>query len=243
MYFDDEIAIKYSVQEAIFIHNVAYWCWKNECNGKNVHDGTAWTYNTTAALGKIFSFWSPSQIDRIIKKCVEHGLLLVCTDNQKPTDRTRNFAITETVKCIYRNRGMDFVKSQNPFDENEKCYKETDSKTNNNTDNTAPFAVLPKALRSRVVEFVGSNQELAEAFDGFLQMRESKKKPIRTDRALTLTLNRLQEYGHGDMHVMAQMLDNSTVAGWDKVYPLRDADVAADLTPRTSLIDRGVDEW
>lgn len=242
-YFDVSLAEKYSVDEAIFVHNIAYWCWKNECNGKNIHDGTAWTYNTTTALTKLFPFWSKGQIERIIKKCTEHGLLLVSINNQKAMDRTRSFAITEIVKCIYRNREMDLPESRNSFLENEKCYKETDNKPNSNTDNTAPFAVLPKALRSRVVEFVGSNQELAEAFDGFLQMRESKKKPIRTDRALTLTLNRLQEYGHGDMHVMAQMLDNSTVAGWDKVYPLRDADSAADPMPKVSLADRGADEW
>lgn len=240
-YFDVTLAEKYSVEEAIFVHNIAYWCWKNECNGKNIHDGTAWTYNTNAALRKLFPFWSKGQLERIISKCVKDGLLLTIIDNPLPTDRTRSFAVTEIVKCVYRNREMDSPESKSPSTENENCYNETDNKPNSNTDNTAPFAVLPKALRSRVVEFVGSNQELAEAFDGFLQMRESKKKPIRTDRALTLTLNRLQEYSCGDMHVMTQMLDNSTVAGWDKVYPLRD--VNANLMPQTSLADRGADEW
>lgn len=242
-YFDVSLAEKYSVEEAIFIHNIAYWCWKNECNGKNIHDGVAWTYNTTAALTKLFPFWSKGQIERIIKKCTEHGLLLVSINNQKAMDRTRSFAITETVKCIYRNQEMDLPKSGNSFHENEKCYKETNNKPNSNTNNAEPFAVLAKELRQRVVDFVGSNQELADAFDGFLQMRQSKKKPIRTDRALTLTLNRLQEYSSGDTHVMAQMLDNSTLAGWDKVYPLRDTDPVANTALRTSLLDRGADEW
>ncbi|MCD8355971.1 MAG: hypothetical protein LUE11_05320 [Clostridia bacterium] len=240
-YFDVGLAERYSVDEAIFVHNIAYWCWKNECNGKNIHEGTAWTYNTTAALVKLFPFWTKSQIERIIKKCVEHGLLLVCINNQKAMDRTRSFAITEIVKCIYRNREMDFSESGKPFNENEKCYKETNNKPNSNTDSTEPFAVLPQALKPKLIKFIGDNQELADAFDGFLQMRQGKKKPIKTDRALTLTLNRLTEYSGGDKHVMAQMLDNSTEACWDKVYPLKDTAVPA--TDSTVIVDRGEDEW
>ena len=120
-YFDVELAERYSVDEAVFVHNIAYWCWKNECNGKNMHDGVAWTYNTTAALVKLFPFWTRSQIERIIKKCVEHGLLLVSINNKKAMDRTRSFAITENVKCIYRNREMDFTESGKPFTDSEKC--------------------------------------------------------------------------------------------------------------------------
>ena len=240
-YFDVELAERYSVDEAVFVHNIAYWCWKNECNGKNMHDGVAWTYNTTTALVKLFPFWTRSQIERIIKKCVEHGLLLVSINNKKAMDRTRSFAITENVKCIYRNREMDFTESGKPFTDSEKCYKETDNKPNSNTDSMELFGVLPKELKPKLMDFVGGSQELAEAFDGFLQMRQSKKKPIRTDRALTLTLNRLKEYSNGDKHAMAQMLDASTESCWDKVYPLRESVPPAESP--TVIVDRGEDEW
>lgn len=240
-YFDVGLAERYSVDEAIFVHNIAYWCWKNECNGKNIHEGTAWTYNTTAALVKLFPFWTKSQIERIIKKCVEHGLLLVCINNQKAMDRTRSFAITEIVKCIYRNREMDFTESGKPFYENANCYNETDNKPNSNTDSTDRFAVLPKELKPRLIEFIGDSQELADAFDGFLQMRKGKKKPIKTGHALGLLLNRLQEFSNGDRHIMAQMLDTSTLSSWDSVYPLKDTVVPA--TASAVIVDRGEDEW
>lgn len=237
-YFDVELAERYSVDEAVFVHNIAYWCWKNECNGKNMHDGVAWTYNTTAALVKLFPFWTRSQIERIIKKCVEHGLLLVSINNKKAMDRTRSFAITENVKCIYRNREMDFTESGKPFTEIVKCYNETNNKPNSNTDSVELFGVLPKELKSKLMDFVGDSQELAEAFDGFLQMRKTKKKPIKTAHALGLLLNRLKDLSNGDKHIMAQMLDASTLSSWDSVYPLKDT-----AAPVADPMNGGYDKW
>ena len=158
---------------------------KNECNEKNFADGRYWTYNTAKALSKLFPFWSVGQINRIVKKCEEHGLILTRTSNKKAMDKTRNFTITDFVKSIYRNRQMDLSESQKPFDETGKCYKEQLVTTVTNAVKQAePFDCLNKELRKQAVLFVGEDNELMDALDGFCQMRSkrnSHSKPMKTD--------------------------------------------------------------
>ncbi len=219
-YFDAEIASKFSVEEAIFVHCIHWWCWKNECNEKNFADGRYWTYNTAKALSKLFPFWSVGQINRIVKKCEEHGLILTRTSNKKAMDKTRNFTITDFVKSIYRNQQIDLSESQKPFDDSKKSYNEQLVTTVTNTVNkqAEPFDCLNKELRKQAVLFVGENNELRDALDGFCQMRSKRKKPIQTERQLKLLINRLQNYSKGRRDVMCMMLDISTENGWTSIY-------------------------
>ncbi|OUM20019.1 hypothetical protein [Butyricicoccus porcorum] len=218
-YFESEIAEKFSVEEAIFVHSVHFWCWKNECNGKNFSDGRYWTYNTAKALAKLFPFWSPSQINRIIEKCKNDGLILVKIENKKSMDRTRSFAITDFVKSIYRNRDIDLPNSENSSDENGKCYKEQlGTQIGTQIKAAEPLDCLDAGIRKQALAFVGDDDDLLEALDGFCQMRKKKRNPITTARAMKLTLNRLNEYSGGDRRVMVQLLDNSTERGWTSIY-------------------------
>lgn len=61
---------------------------------------------------------------------------------------------------------------------------------------------------------------LLEAFGGFLDSRTAAKKPIKSQRAVTLLCNRLQNLSGGDPVVMAKLLDEAVVRGWQSVYPL-----------------------
>ena len=218
-YFDSEIAEQFSVEEAIFVHCIHWWCWKNECNGKNFADGYYWTYNTAKALSKLFPFWSVGQINRIIKKCEEHGLILTRTNNKKAMDKTRNFTISDFVKSIYRNRQMDLSESEKPFAEIEKSYNEQLVTTVSNTvKQPEPFDCLNKELRKQALSFVGDDDKLLEALDGFCQMRSKRKKPIQTQRQLKLLIHRLEDYSKGRHDVMCMMLDISTENSWTSIY-------------------------
>lgn len=245
-YFESEIAERFSVNEAIFVHSIQFWCWKNECNGKNFSDGRYWTYNTSKALAKLFPFWSTSQIDRIIEKCKNDGLILVKIENKKSMDRTRSFAITEIVESIYRNRKMDFPNSQNSFNESGKCYKEQlGTQIGTQVKTAEPLGCLDTEIREQALAFVGDDNDLLEALDGFFQMRKKKRKPVNTDRAMKLILKRLNDYSCGDRRVMVQLLDNSTEHGWDSVYkPNHGLSAAGAGNGQTELIDqRRGDEW
>ena len=47
--FNGDIAAKYGVDEAVFIHNLYWWIRKNQANGRHYKDGKTWTYNSIAA--------------------------------------------------------------------------------------------------------------------------------------------------------------------------------------------------
>ena len=118
--FNIDIAKKYGVNEAIFIHNLYFWIKKNKANGKHLYDGKTWTYNSTAAFEELFPYWSRQQIDRIITKLRKEGLVFLGNHNKVKFDRTRWFALSESIiafyecdKSIYRNQEIHLSESIN----------------------------------------------------------------------------------------------------------------------------------
>ncbi|MBS1384259.1 MAG: hypothetical protein E7E26_09320 [Clostridiales bacterium] len=132
-HFNAELAQKYGVDGAIFLHCMAFWVAKNRANGRHFHEGRYWTYNTLEALAKMFPFWTRRQIERIVGKLKDDGALLVGDFNEDKTDRTRWYALAdsvleaygETLPPISRNGEMHFTESGQPFHETGKCNKET----------------------------------------------------------------------------------------------------------------------
>lgn len=93
--FDTFLAARYGVNEAIMLNNFIYWIAKNEANGKHFHDGRYWTYNSIAAMEKLYPFWSTSQIRTAIGSLVRQGVLLKGNYNEKPYDRTVWYGLTD----------------------------------------------------------------------------------------------------------------------------------------------------
>ena len=52
--FDMDLAQRYGVPEAIFVHRLYWWVRDNAANGRNYRDGRYWTYDSLNALTKIF---------------------------------------------------------------------------------------------------------------------------------------------------------------------------------------------
>lgn len=136
--FDVEIATRFGVNVAIFLNNVAFWIKKNQANNEHFYDGRYWTYNSSDALSEIFPYWSPDQMDRLIKKCTSLGLLVIDNFNKKTYDRTRWYGLTDKSLELFnltlpRNRGMDPAKPPNPS--REIAGPIPDINTDINTDN------------------------------------------------------------------------------------------------------------
>ena len=62
---------------------------------------------------------------------------------------------------------------------------------------------------------------LREAWNGFVAMRKKIKKPL-TDRAVTMILNKLEEFAPDDALTQSKILDQSTLNVWQTVYPLKE---------------------
>jgi hypothetical protein len=93
--FDVEIATRFGVQEAIFIENVRFWVLKNKANNKHFYKGKYWTYNSAKAYAELFPYWSKQQIERIIAKLKEAGILEVDHFSQNTYDRTNWYTLNE----------------------------------------------------------------------------------------------------------------------------------------------------
>lgn len=63
--------------------------------------------------------------------------------------------------------------------------------------------------------------EIAEAFEGFAEMRQKIKKPL-TDRAKKMALNKLQELAPNDYPMQIQILDQSTMQCWQGLFALQE---------------------
>lgn len=150
-HFNAELAQRHGVNGAIFLHAMAFWIAKNQANGRHFHEGRTWTYNTLEALAKLFPFWTRRQVERIVAKLKEDGVLLTGNFSQDKTDRTVWYALADSVLEVYGllavpispegdmeppepeapeapispSGEMHFTESGQPFHQTGKCNKET----------------------------------------------------------------------------------------------------------------------
>lgn len=82
------VAMRYGVEESIFLHTVVYWIRENRSKGENYRDGRWWTYNSIRGLTEIFPWWTEKQVRRIVNSCIEQGALVVGNFNKDGRDRT-----------------------------------------------------------------------------------------------------------------------------------------------------------
>lgn len=160
-HFNVELASKYGVNEAIFCHNLYFWVKQNKANKRNFHKGTYWTYNSMDAYAELFPYWTRRQIEHLIKKCKDKGLIITDNFNKISYDRTLWYAVTENVICIYENCEMEKTNLQNGITENVTPIPDSkpDSKTNNKLEEEeAPQSELISFLLSKDITLANARK-------------------------------------------------------------------------------------
>lgn len=95
--FDVDTAVKHGVHAAVLHQTIVFWVLKNKANGKHLHDGRHWTYNSAKAFTELFPYLSADQIQRNLKKLEEAGLVTTGCFNSSPYDRTRWYSTAEGI--------------------------------------------------------------------------------------------------------------------------------------------------
>lgn len=95
--FDIDIATKYGVNEAVMIHNLAFWIKTNASEGRNFKDEMFWTYNSVKAFEKLFPFWTKDTIRRILERLLKSGVIIVGRFNESSYDKTNWYSLSETL--------------------------------------------------------------------------------------------------------------------------------------------------
>lgn len=83
-------------------------------------------------------------------------------------------------------------------------------------------APMPAALMQRVADYARGDVELEARFVEFAENRRAIKKPIKTDRTLTLLLSKLNELSHGNRDRKLQLIDLAIERNWLSFFPLHD---------------------
>ena len=188
-FFDPQIAVKYGVNAAILLQNIAYWCEHNEANEKNYNDGLYWTYNSTKAFRELFPYMSDWQVRKAISALVDDGLIVTGNYNQSTYDRTLWYAITEkgksilpvgkmdtekTTTSIYKKPRMEIEKTANgdiknhePIPNNNNTNINTNIKPIDNTDE-------PKHQYGEYCKVLLTDKELQKLYTDFGQDKTEK---------------------------------------------------------------------
>lgn len=95
--FDVDMAVAHGVHAAVLHQTIVFWVLKNKANGKHLHDGRHWTYNSAKAFTELFPYLSADQIQRNLKKLEEAGLVATGCFNSSPYDRTRWYSTAEGI--------------------------------------------------------------------------------------------------------------------------------------------------
>lgn len=85
--FDISHAVKYGVNEAIFLSNLIFWLIKNRANKKHFFEGRTWTYNSYSAFSELFPYWSKDQIRGIVKSLIKQNIIIT---RQEGGDKRNN---------------------------------------------------------------------------------------------------------------------------------------------------------
>lgn len=129
-----DIAERYGLDAAVFLHNIVYWTLKNQAENRHFHEGRYWTYASRKGLAKMYPLWSESQIRRLTDKLRERGALLVGDFNDDRMQRTIWYSPSDEILALYdaqdmiQDRQMHLLKSSNASDETVKCKYNEDKK-------------------------------------------------------------------------------------------------------------------
>ena len=142
-HFDTEDARLYGVDCAVILYNLKFWLSKNKANQQNIHDGRVWTYNSQEAWCDLFPYYTRRQVQRILKKLSDEGILL-----------KGNYNDNRFVKTVWYSLDLPEYRLEAPespiapngaIESTERCYREhqtvqclqiknTDSKSVNNSE-------------------------------------------------------------------------------------------------------------
>lgn len=226
-----------------------FWIEKNRANGKHMHDGKYWTYNSVNAFCELFPYFSRRQISNILNKMVELDLIEKGNFNKSAYDRTCWYAFTEKGKSILQNGEMENTEKGNGFDPEVKpipvnnnslrtqlvntdiniySYEQllqcnTDETLQSNHIETLDDGGMKKEKKktyNSLIDDYTANEELRLALKDYVEMRKGMKG--YTIRALEMGFRKLDGLALDDETKIA-IVNMAIEHSWKSFYPLGDS--------------------
>jgi hypothetical protein len=112
--FDVDNAVKYGLDEAIFIENIRLWLNTNQAAKRNFYEGKYWTYNTAEAYAVLFPYWNAMKVHRLTKSLEDQGVLQVGHFNSNSYNRTKWYSFTDQFANL-QNQSIKSAKSSSTY--------------------------------------------------------------------------------------------------------------------------------
>lgn len=205
--FDPDVAAKVGLNAAVIYQNILWWAEKNAANNKHHHAGLWWTYNSVSVFCDLFPYMTAKQIRTALDKLEQSGLIVSGCFNKSSYDRTKWYAPTCQIgqSHLPKKANQDDLMGEPIPDD------KPDGKPDGNIPHKPPLAV-------NVIRGLPDWLPL-DAWDGWLEMRRAKKKPM-TGRAMHRALNKLEAMREAGQDI-AEVLDRSTMNGWTDIYEIK----------------------
>lgn len=98
-HFTVEVAEQYGIEKAVILDNFVFWCQKNLANKKNIHNGKAYTYNTSEALAEIFPYFKPRKIAELLRQMENDNLIK--SNYFHGRERVKSYTVTDYGMSFY----------------------------------------------------------------------------------------------------------------------------------------------
>lgn len=192
-------------------------------------DGYCWATNQYFA--DLYGL-AVSTVSELIKSLADRGYIKIeMSSNNKGTERhiyAGSFMVFAAGKGssqksedppgegLPKNRKMGLPKNQKAINDNNI----------NNINTPLPPALkgvkfLSEPLLKRLVDYAGRDEQLLTALLAHAEMRHKLKRPIVTDRTLTLLLNNLEKLSGNDRNLKLAIIDKAIEHNWQTFYALK----------------------
>lgn len=116
--FNTIVAEHTSVDCAILLHSLNFWCRKNIANDKNKHEGRYWTYNSVKAWKEHAPYLTDYKIRSALKTLEEKGMIFISEFNENKYDRTKWYSVNYDHPLLsqlsdFQIKKVDLLKTKN----------------------------------------------------------------------------------------------------------------------------------
>lgn len=173
--FDVDIAAEYGVNCAILLNHIWFWCEKNRANGKHLHDGTYWTYNSVKAFEELFPYMGKKAIRNALTKLESEELIISGCFNKDSYDRTKWYGITHKGLLHLSKGEKGIVKKGEPIPDIKPDIKlniYSFSSSNSNLDN---LNTLVTNSDYKYKDYISNNTQLIKSIEEWMEYKDHKK--------------------------------------------------------------------
>ncbi|MDB8803443.1 hypothetical protein PN294_14855 [Romboutsia sp. 1001216sp1] len=211
-----------TLQEGIILSIIDFLDSRGECFASNEFLGKSINVSIDRAKRIVSSLYNKKYIDR--KVIYKNGTMEVDKRILKPTIKTTKVEISkEHIPSVENNLGVG-VNTPLGGGESNHIEKRIEKRSNNSTTSTVSFTDL--------INSYTKNNELAEALEGFIDMRNEMTKSDDKNKLLTVgafktILKKLNEYGKNDndkINILDDAIVNCSlmIQPIDKIYEIQE---------------------